>query len=142
VGEEPEGEVLTAAEVARWLDWRPNSVYIAARAGRLPAGKVGAQWRFSREAIRPFVGARRIWPSRIAEARPPQRPRVEGLSSPGETVLDATQAAAWLRVDRTTLYAEARAGTVPSAKVGGRWRFSRDQLLAFLAGELSLRPAE
>jgi excisionase family DNA binding protein len=52
--------------------------------------------------------------------------------------MDASEAADWLRVDRTTLYAEARAGTIPSAKAGGRWRFSREQLLAFLAGEVSL----
>lgn len=138
MGEEPTGEVLTAGEVAQWLDWRPNSVYIAARAGRLPAGKVGAQWRFSREAIRPYVGARRIWPSRIAEARPPRRARVEGLAPFGVT-MDASEAAEWLRVDRTTLYAEVRAGTIPGAKAGGRWRFSREQLLAFLAGEVSLQ---
>ena len=138
MGQEPTGEVLTAGEVARWLDWRPNSVYIAARAGRLPAGKVGAQWRFSREAIRPFVGARRIWPSRIAEARPPRRARVEGLAPRG-AAMDASQAAEWLRVDRTTLYAEVRAGTIPGAKTRGRWRFSREQLLAFLAGEVSLQ---
>jgi len=39
-------EVLTAAEAARFLKLSPDSVKRKARAGVMPAAKVGREWRF------------------------------------------------------------------------------------------------
>ena len=43
--------ILTAREVARLLDIDAITVYRLARKGRLPAFKVGGQWRFGRHAL-------------------------------------------------------------------------------------------
>lgn len=47
--------VLTVREVARLLDIDEMTVYRLARTGRLPAFKVGSQWRFGREALDAWV---------------------------------------------------------------------------------------
>ncbi len=44
-------EVLTVAEVANFLKVHPNTVYRLARKGRIPAFKMGTDWRFHRDAI-------------------------------------------------------------------------------------------
>jgi len=43
-------------------------------------------------------------------------------------VLDMDEAAAYLRVSRTTLYKLAQAGTIPAFKVQGMWRFRLESL--------------
>ena len=43
--------LLTAKNVARLLGIDEITVYRLARKGRLPAFKVGGQWRFGREAL-------------------------------------------------------------------------------------------
>lgn len=44
-------ELLTATEAAKLLGLSPKSVLKAARAGELPARKVGSRYRFSRAAL-------------------------------------------------------------------------------------------
>ena len=43
--------VLTVAEVSEYLRVHPTTVYRLLRKKRLPAFRVGAEWRFSQEAI-------------------------------------------------------------------------------------------
>ena len=43
--------ILTAREVAQFLDVDEITVYRLARKGQLPAFKVGGQWRFDRQAL-------------------------------------------------------------------------------------------
>ncbi len=47
-------------------------------------------------------------------------------------VLTPDEAAALLRVSRTTLYRLARNGELPGTKVGRSWRFYRGDLIDFL----------
>ena len=47
----PPKPVLTIDEVADWLGMHRNSVHRAARQGRLPARRVGKEWRFLAEAV-------------------------------------------------------------------------------------------
>ena len=47
--------LMTAAEVAKYLRLKPNTVRAMARDGKLPAIKVGRGWRFPKEAITNFV---------------------------------------------------------------------------------------
>jgi excisionase family DNA binding protein len=49
-------------------------------------------------------------------------------------VLDLVEAAAYLRLNPEALRRMLVRGEIPGAKLGGRWRISRDQLIAVLAG--------
>lgn len=50
-------EVMTADEVAAYLHLNIRTVYRLARTGKIPARRVGGQWRFHRNAITEF-----LWP--------------------------------------------------------------------------------
>jgi excisionase family DNA binding protein len=43
--------ILTVAEVARYLHVHPTTIYRLAKAGAIPAFKIGADWRFSVEVL-------------------------------------------------------------------------------------------
>ena len=43
--------VFTAPQVAEYLGISPKELYTLVTAGRIPAFKVGAEWRFDRAAI-------------------------------------------------------------------------------------------
>lgn len=44
-------DILTVEEAAVLLSLHPHTVRRMAREGRLPAGKIGDEWRFSRRAL-------------------------------------------------------------------------------------------
>jgi len=56
-------DLLTLAEVARYLRVSKTSVYSWAQAGNIPAGKVGKQWRFSKRKISRWWMTRRQRPN-------------------------------------------------------------------------------
>ncbi len=126
---DPPRPVLTIDEVADWLGMHRNSVHRAARQGRLPARRVGKEWRFLAEAV-----AARWTPGRrlrgAAEVRAPERAFPE---SPVE--LSAQEAAAFLRVEPTTIYHEAAADRLPAWKEGQEWRTSAAALREYLAAD-------
>ncbi len=49
-----------------------------------------------------------------------------------ERYLTPDEAAAYLRVCRTTVYRLARAGQIPAVRVGGQWRFHKRDLYVWL----------
>jgi len=48
-------EIMTIEEVARYLRIPVSTVYRLAQKGRIPANKVGRQWRFSRRALERWI---------------------------------------------------------------------------------------
>ncbi len=48
---ETHAPVLTLREVSRYLHVHPSTIYKLLRNGRLPAFKIGSDWRFNVEAI-------------------------------------------------------------------------------------------
>jgi excisionase family DNA binding protein len=56
--ERPTPAVLSAAQVARLLDVDEQAVLELAQAGELPARRIGDAWRFSRDAVLAWLGAR------------------------------------------------------------------------------------
>lgn len=50
-----ERDLLTADEVARYLDLRPTTIYQWCREGRLPALKLGKEWRIRRSTLEMFL---------------------------------------------------------------------------------------
>lgn len=49
-------EILNAQEAAEFLRVDPDTIRMLARDGRIPARKVGKEWRFSRRALLEFIG--------------------------------------------------------------------------------------
>lgn len=47
------------------------------------------------------------------------------VPSEADGVLDAEEAAAWLKIPKSTLYKLCAEGELPAAKVGRHWRFHR-----------------
>ena len=50
-------DVLTAKQAAEFLQLSPETVKAKARAGLMPAGKVGREWRFSRRQLLAWIEA-------------------------------------------------------------------------------------
>ena len=50
-GPAPEGRLLTVTEVAELLRINKSTVYRIAKQGRLPATRVGRQWRFRKSVL-------------------------------------------------------------------------------------------
>jgi excisionase family DNA binding protein len=53
-----EGEILTVHDVARFLRVPKSTVYKLARAGELPASKIGKHWRFLRQDLQAWIHGR------------------------------------------------------------------------------------
>lgn len=130
MSEPPPREVLTLPEVAAWLELHPNSVHRAARSGRLPARRVGKEWRFLREAV-----AARWTPGRRLRGTPPL-PTVHQPAVPEAPIaLSAQEAADFLRVELHTFYYEAMAERLPAWKEGNEWRTSEGALREYLRSD-------
>jgi len=48
-------EVMTIKDVAHFLDVHPMTVYKHVKGGKIPAFKVGANWRIRRNSIRKWI---------------------------------------------------------------------------------------
>ena len=44
-------EIMTLEEVAKYLKVKPQTIYIWAQSGKIPAAKLGKEWRFRRSVI-------------------------------------------------------------------------------------------
>jgi|SRR5216683_3036509 len=51
VKQAPPGNIMTVRALAEYLRVHPSTIYRLLRQRKLPAFKVGSDWRFSREAI-------------------------------------------------------------------------------------------
>jgi excisionase family DNA binding protein len=50
-GSKPDNEILTIEEVASYLRLKPQTIYKWAQEKRIPAAKLGKEWRFRRSVI-------------------------------------------------------------------------------------------
>ena len=99
----------------------------AARAGRLPARRIGKEWRFGREHL-------------IAHLRRPRGAAVREVpvfadAASLQASLTTAEAAQLLSVKPRAIYSEVSAGRLPGWKEGGQWRFDRGELLRHLRGD-------
>jgi excisionase family DNA binding protein len=44
-------EVMTLEEVAKYLKLKPQTIYTWAKNGKIPAAKLGKEWRFKKSVI-------------------------------------------------------------------------------------------
>src|SRR3954453_9124423 len=68
-GARGERDLLTADEVARELDLRPTTIYQWCREGRLPAIKLGKEWRIRRTALDAFLAQNERRPTLVGQLR-------------------------------------------------------------------------
>ena len=50
-GSDRKGQIMTLREVAQYLGLHAMTVYKLTREGRVPAAKIGGQWRFKRDVL-------------------------------------------------------------------------------------------
>ena len=43
--------IMTIEEVARYLKMKPQTIYTWAQKGKIPAAKIGKEWRFRRDLL-------------------------------------------------------------------------------------------
>jgi len=51
----PDKEIMTAKEVAAYLKLHPLTVHKYARAGKIPAFKIGSDWRFHKKHLERWI---------------------------------------------------------------------------------------
>ncbi len=56
---------LTLEQIAEYLQMSTSSIYKMAQAGRIPAYKVGRQWRFKKEEIDSWVEKQKVKRNKI-----------------------------------------------------------------------------
>ena len=44
-------EIMTLEEVAKYLKMQPQTIYTWAQTGKIPAAKIGKEWRFRKDII-------------------------------------------------------------------------------------------
>lgn len=54
-------EILTAKEVAEYLNIHPLTVHKYAREGKMPAFKIGMDWRFKRKFIEKWIREKSVY---------------------------------------------------------------------------------
>ena len=59
-----------------------------------------------------------------------------------DDILTVEEAMAYLKIGRSTLLKLTRDGQIPARKVGRAWRYTKENLQAYVAGELENLPAE
>lgn len=64
--EAPPNEILTIDEVARYLRLTPQTIYKWAQEKRIPAVKLGKEWRFRRSVIDKWFDDQLQWPAASA----------------------------------------------------------------------------
>ena len=56
-GNHNKGQIMTLREVAKYLGLHVMTVYKLTREGRVPAAKIGGQWRFKRNVLDEWLEA-------------------------------------------------------------------------------------
>ena len=44
-------EIMTIEEIAKYLKLKPQTIYIWAQNGKIPAAKLGKEWRFKKSVV-------------------------------------------------------------------------------------------
>jgi excisionase family DNA binding protein len=115
-----ENTLLTAKEVAKYLEQTESTVYAWAQEGKIPAIKIGRILRFRRADIE-------TW-SATGEVQSADDDTVQS-----NTLLTVKEVAEYLRMKESTVYVWAQEGKIPAIKISRTWRFRQADLAAWLA---------
>lgn len=50
-----EEDILTLEDVAKWLKLKPQTIYVWCQEGKIPAVKLGKEWRFRKSVIEKWI---------------------------------------------------------------------------------------
>jgi excisionase family DNA binding protein len=75
--------LLTAPEAAKHLRFHVKSLYRLAKAGKIPARKVGGQWRFHRQTLDDWLKTTGLETEAAEEAITTQSPKSKSTGSTG-----------------------------------------------------------
>lgn len=64
--------IMDISEVAKYLGVSEMTIYRYANAGKIPAFKVGAKWRFHKKSIDHWISEKEMYNQRRKERRSPQ----------------------------------------------------------------------
>ena len=64
------------------------------------------------------------------------------MENPQSEILTVGEAAALLKIPRSSVYKLAQQGKIPAQKVGRHWRFHRETLVKWISGELKRSRSE
>jgi len=62
-------EIMTAKEVAEYLNIHPLTVHKYAREGKIPAFKIGTDWRFHKKYIERWIREKSVYSPEVKERR-------------------------------------------------------------------------
>jgi excisionase family DNA binding protein len=62
-------EILTAKEVAEYLNIHPLTVHRYAREGKIPAFKIGTDWRFHKRYIERWIKEKSVYSHQVKEEK-------------------------------------------------------------------------
>ena len=99
--------IMTRTEVASWLALSIPTLMARVREGKIPASRIGAEWRFWKPAVR----------SRLFPQEAPMEPHRADLE-----VLTTAQLAEILQFTGETVRARIEDGSIPASKTGNQWR--------------------
>ena len=68
--------ILTAKEVAEYLNLHPLTVHKYAREGKIPAFKIGTDWRFHKRSIEKWIKEKLAYQSESKERRKSEQLKV------------------------------------------------------------------
>lgn len=54
----PDDDIMTVEEIARYLKLKPQTIYKWAQEGRIPAAKLGKEWRFRKSLIDRWIDSK------------------------------------------------------------------------------------
>lgn len=52
------GNIMTLEEVAKYLKMKPQTIYLWAQKGNIPAVKLGKEWRFRKDVVDEWLNQR------------------------------------------------------------------------------------
>ena len=111
----PNDEIfLTTEEVLEYLQVNLRTVYRLIKAGKIPAVRVGRQWRFRKRDIDAWLDAQRPRGERSA-ARPAERDRPQPIERPRVLVVD-DEASIRELLSKTLALAEYEVDTAPDGR--------------------------
>jgi excisionase family DNA binding protein len=134
-------EIMTVSSVAHYLQCHPSTTYRLLKERKIPAFKLGSDWRFQRAEIDQLDPEEAGTPAAEVTMSPRKGKRGTGrratLSalSPGADIemMTLRQVAQYLNCSYATAHKLAQRGEIPSFRLGGSWRFLKSEIDKWIA---------
>lgn len=123
-------EILTICDVEELTGISQSYLYILAKKEKIPAKKVGGQWRFWKPAVE-------VWADEVEDYQSDSIDQYLQKKYTNGSLMNAKNAAIYLRVQPETFYSiiqRSPAEAIPLKKIGRKILFSKKSLQKWLCG--------